>query len=100
MLTQSAIELHNRYYGLFTFAGTDSDLDSNPIPVLDSWDGNLTLTLCSVRKSFACYNVAIWFAVRIGIGIGIRIQQCKSAIRILIEHQSYKVTLILCFLFS
>ena len=88
MLTQSAIELHNQYYTLFTFTGPDSDPDSNPIPVFDSWDGNLTLNLCSVRKSFAYYNVAIWFAVRIGIGIGIRIQQCKSAIGMLKEHHA------------
>ena len=62
--------------GLFIFGEADcvSDLDSNPIPVLGTWDGNLNLTPYSVN-SFACYNVTIWFVVRIGIRI--RIRQCK-----------------------
>ena len=52
--------------GLFTFTEADYDPDSNPIPVLSSCDGILKLTLSSVKSS-ARYNVAIWFAIRIGI---------------------------------
>ena len=50
--------------GLFTFTDADSDPNSNPIPVLGSWDGNLKLTPCSVNRS-AYYNVTIWFEVQI-----------------------------------
>ena len=60
-----------------TFTITNSDPDTNVIPVHDSWDGNLNLTPYIVKSS-AYYNVAIWFAVQIGIGIWIR--QCKLAI--------------------
>ena len=42
--------------GLFTFTGADPD--SNPIPVVCSWDGNLNLTP-SIVKSSAEYNLAI-----------------------------------------
>ena len=51
----------------FTDAIADSDPNSNPIPVLGSWDGNLNPTLCSVKSS-GYYNVSIRFAVQIGIG--------------------------------
>ena len=60
---------------LFTF--TDADSHSTPICVLGSWDGNLTLTQYTIKSSIY-YNVAIWFTVKITIGI--RIRQCKSAI--------------------
>ena len=53
---------------LFTFTDVDShsEPDFNPILVINSWHGNLRLTLCSV-KSYVGYNVAIWFAIRIRI---------------------------------
>ena len=63
--------------GLFTF--TDEDPNSNPISVVDNWDWNLKQTLYNVKSS-TNYNIAIWFTVRIRIGIGIRIRQCKSAV--------------------
>ena len=39
--------------GLFTFTDPDSgsDIHSNPIPVLDIWDWNLNLALCSMQSS-------------------------------------------------
>ena len=49
---------------LFTFTHADSAPDSNPIFSLLGWDGNS----CS-GKSSAHYNVTIWFAVQIRIGI-------------------------------
>ena len=42
--------------GLFTFTGAEPD--SNPIPVVCSWDGNLNLTP-SIVKSSKYYNVAV-----------------------------------------
>ena len=70
----SGIEKISR--GLFTVTNMDFDFnpDSDPIPVLSSWDWNLNLTPCRF-KCYALHNVAIWFAVRIRIGIGIR--QCE-----------------------
>ena len=47
-------------YDLFTLPY--SDTDSDPVPVLGSWVGNLKLTMCCVKIS-AYYNVVIWFAV-------------------------------------
>ena len=39
--------------GSFTLQETDSgtDLDSNPIPLVSSWDWTLNLTPCSVKMS-------------------------------------------------
>ena len=39
--------------GVFTLPETDSDtdLDSNPVPLLGSWDWTLNLTPCSVKMS-------------------------------------------------
>ena len=54
--------------GLFQFTDSNSDPDCNPFHVLDSWYGNMKLTLCNVKSS-AYHNVAIWFAVKIGIRI-------------------------------
>ena len=47
--------------GLFTFTDADFYPDSNPIPLLCSWVGNLNPIPCSAKSS-AYYNVAIWFA--------------------------------------
>ena len=42
-------------YGLFTFTeadpNSDTNVDSNLIPVLGSWDGNQNRTVCSVKIS-------------------------------------------------
>ena len=67
------------FNGLFTLTVPDSNSgpDSHPIPVVGSQDWNMNPTPCSVKSSIE-YNVAIWFVVRIGIRIGIRIWQCKS----------------------
>ena len=46
-----------------THSGTDSD--SDPILLVDSWDWNLHLTLCSVKTSALC-NVATEFRVWTG----------------------------------
>ena len=46
--------VHNsNSYGLFTFTNLDSysDPDSDPIPVVGSWDWNLNSTLLSVKRS-------------------------------------------------
>ena len=53
---------------VFTFTDpySNSSPDSDPIPLLGSWDWNLNLTMCSVKSS-TYYNVAVWFAVRIRI---------------------------------
>ena len=50
--------------GLITLPETDSDpeLDSDPIPVVGSWDWNLNLTPCSLKIS-AWYNVVIGFGI-------------------------------------
>ena len=68
-----------RFGFTFTDPYSNSSPDSDPIPLLGSWDWNLNLTMCSVKSS-TYYNVAVWFAVPIGIRIVIRIRQCKKAI--------------------
>ena len=59
---------------LYSQRDSDSNPNSDPIPVLGKFDGNLNPTPYSVKRSAYC-NVAIWFAVQIGIGIWIL--QCK-----------------------
>ena len=53
------------YYSLsrFTDAFSDTDSDSNPIPVPGSWDGNLNMAPCSMESS-VYYNVTFCLAVR------------------------------------
>ena len=60
-------------YGLITFTDADSNSDPNShsFPVVGNGDWNLSLTWHSVKSS-VLYNVAIWFAVRIGISVQIR----------------------------
>ena len=64
--------------GLFLF--TDPDSDSNPIPVVGSYDWNQNLILTVQCENFyivQCSHFKFWFAVQIRIGISIRIRQCK-----------------------
>ena len=56
----------------FSDADSDSNPDSNPIPERGIWDLN---SIPYSVESSAYYNVAIWFIVRIGIGILTR--QCE-----------------------